>query len=179
MLPFPLREAPFILCKMENVFWSVPREGTKKSALKFMVNLGKCHRSVGRKSPKSKPKHTAKCFCVCLTSIWVIALAPWELVPNRRRSGTISLTKKWCPKRWPHSQPWLEKQLSFTWQMLSSKIGERFNWYYNPDALGFNSSVLGTETASSPATSDTSLYKSTLLLKNARWRIQATGLWTF
>lgn len=109
MLPsaFPLREAPFTLCKMENVFWSVPRVGTEKSALKFMVNLGKCHCSVGRKSPKSKPKHTAKCFCVCLTSIWVIALAPWELILSR--SGTASLTKKRCPKWGPHSQPWLEK----------------------------------------------------------------------
>ena len=55
------------------------------------------------------------------------------------------------------------KKLSFTGPMLSSEIGERFNWYHNPDALGFNS-VIGTETASSPATSDTSLYESTLLL---------------
>lgn len=109
MLPstMPLREAPFILCKMENVFWSVPSVRTEKFAPKFMVNLGKCHGSVGRKSPKSKPKHAAKCLWVCLTSIWVIALAPWELVLNRR-SGTLSLTKK-CPKWWPHSQSWLEK----------------------------------------------------------------------
>lgn len=48
------------------------------------------------------------------------------------------------------------KKLSFTGPTLSSKIGERFNWYHNPDALGFNS-VLGTEIASSPATSDMSL----------------------
>lgn len=63
MLPsaFPFRETPFILCKMENVFWSAPRVGTEKFALKFMVNLDKCHHSAaGRKSPKSKPKHIAK-----------------------------------------------------------------------------------------------------------------------
>lgn len=96
--------------KWKKIFWSVPRVGTEKSALKFMVNLGKCHHSVvGRKSPKSKPKHIAKWFCVCLRSIWVTALAPWQLVLNRRRNGTISLTKKWCPKWWPHSWPWLEK----------------------------------------------------------------------
>lgn len=60
------------------------------------------------------------------------------------------------------------KTLSFTGPMLSSKTGERFNWYHNPDALGFNS-VLGTEISSSPATSDMSLYESMmLLLKNAR-----------
>lgn len=59
--------------------------------------------------------------------------------------------------------------------MLSAKIGERFNWYHNPDALGFNG-LLGTEISSSPATSDTSLYESMLLLKNARQRIQAIGL---
>lgn len=177
MLPsaFPLREAPFTLCKMENVFWSVPRVGTEKSALKFMVNLGKCHCSVGRKSPKSKPKHTAKCFCVCLTSIWVIALAPWELILSR--SGTASLTKKRCPKWGPHSQPWLEKNCLSQGQCYYQKK-ERFNCYHNVDALGFNS-VLGTETALSPATSDMSLYESTLLLKNARWMIQAIGLWTF
>lgn len=67
----------------KHVFWSVPRVGTEKSALKLMVNLGKCHCFIGRKSPKRKPKYTAKCFCVCLTSIWVIALASQELVLNR------------------------------------------------------------------------------------------------
>lgn len=133
----PLREAPFILCKMENVFCSVPRVWTEKFALKFMVNLGKCHGSVGRKSPKSKPKHTAKCFCVCLTSIWVIALALWELVLNRRRSGTISLTKK-CPKWWPHSQSWLEKNCLSQDQHYNQKREEKFTWYHNLDGLGFN-----------------------------------------
>lgn len=82
----------------KHVFWSVPRVGTEKSALKFTVNLGKCHCSIGRKSPQREPKYTAKCFCVCLTSIWVIALASRELVLNRRRSGTVSLTKMRSPK---------------------------------------------------------------------------------
>lgn len=50
------------------------------------------------------------------------------------------------------------------------KTRERFNWYHNLDALGFNS-VLGTETMWSPATPDTSLYESRqLLLKNVRWK---------
>lgn len=128
-----------------------------------MVNLDKCHHSVGRNSPKNKPKHTAKWVCVLLTSIWVIALAPWDLVLNRRRSRTTSLTKKRCPTG-SLSQLWLERKLSFTWPM-SSKIWERFNWCHNLEALGFNH-VLGTETALSPSTSDISLSESTLLLKN-------------
>lgn len=176
MLPsaMPLREAPFILCKMENVFWSVPRVWTEKFALKFMVNLGKCHGSVGRKSPKSKPKHTAKCLCVCLTNIWVIALTPWELVLNRRRSGTISLTKK-CPKWWLHSQSWLDKNCLSQGQHYNQKKEEKFTWYHNLDALGFNhvlwqrGHIIFWHCRHEP----------TPLLKNARWRIQAIGSWTF
>lgn len=179
MLPstVPLREAPFILCKMENVFWSVPSVWTEKFAPKFMVNLGKCHGSVGRKSPKSMPKHTAKCLCVCLTSIWVIALAPWELVLNRRRSGTLSLTKK-CPKWWPHSQSRLEKNC------LSQ--GQHYNQKRKRNLLGTTTWMpldlivsFGRKVTSSPATAGMSLYEPTLLLKNARWRTQAIGPWTF